>query len=526
MKTVTKYTFALILISIYTSTWSQPFVERLYKPFTPLTFLIALDSYKTASNEYLIGGAIQLSNNPLTSDIMISKLNMNGDTIWCKFYDHGILETAESIIETSTGEIIAAGLSFPMGANFPNGFISKFNGSGNIQWTKSYGGSYFDYFSAICETPNGAYIAVGSTNSFSPSGEAMLYAVKINNSGDTIWTKTYNIAFPANVQIIRTADNFFLILANGPLTLSSNGIAAYLIKIDTNGNIIWNKKFNHDSDFEFNGRVVTETPDGGILVGAYNYDYMGWNMSTFILTKFNSQGNYLWSRMYAIPGSEDFKSLTTSSNGDILFVASINPGGSLPKSIAVKTDSIGNVIWGKQYEIESIRSHCIMHNNEIDLLFSSYNFSFIRTDSLGTLGCLEQSLNITDSIVGANTLLNFMSFQFTNSTTSSTIFIEAIHDNQYSSLCNPSSDGSLTTTSQFNIYPNPSNSVINVDFSKNINANIANVYNTLGELIKSVTVFNNSRTSIDISTLKNGLYYIELLDYNRQLYRSKFIKSD
>lgn len=76
---------------------------------------------------------------------------------------------------------------------------------------------------------------------------------------------------------------------------------------------------------------------------------------------------------------------------------------------------------------------------------------------------------------------------------------------------------------KFNIYPNPSNSVINIELPKNENIEICKVYSTPGELLKTVTVMKNDAVSIDVSAFKNGLYFLEFMDSTNRLFRYKFI---
>ena len=59
------------------------------------------------------------------------------------------------------------------------------------------------------------------------------------------------------------------------------------------------------------------------------------------------------------------------------------------------------------------------------------------------------------------------------------------------------------------MYPNPANEVINISFAPQpVEVTIA-VYEMTGRLLKSVTTNKNS-TSLDVSDLKNGIYFVTL----------------
>ena len=73
----------------------------------------------------------------------------------------------------------------------------------------------------------------------------------------------------------------------------------------------------------------------------------------------------------------------------------------------------------------------------------------------------------------------------------------------------------------FNIYPNPSNGVINIQ-SSNIIKTI-NIYNMIGNLVMVKNIANN-QTTINVENLTNGVYFMELNLNNGSILNSKFIK--
>ena len=77
-------------------------------------------------------------------------------------------------------------------------------------------------------------------------------------------------------------------------------------------------------------------------------------------------------------------------------------------------------------------------------------------------------------------------------------------------------------SNQFSAYPNPTLDKWNVKAS---NDNIQNVeiYNTLGRLVKEVSV-NNDEASIDASDLSTGIYFAKIYDANGQFNTVKLIK--
>jgi Secretion system C-terminal sorting domain len=75
-----------------------------------------------------------------------------------------------------------------------------------------------------------------------------------------------------------------------------------------------------------------------------------------------------------------------------------------------------------------------------------------------------------------------------------------------------------------NIYPNPSSSNITVEFSNpNKESLCIHIYNSMGQLVKSVNNITSEKTNIEIANLKSGIYLIELNSKDRVFRSEKLI---
>ena len=90
---------------------------------------------------------------------------------------------------------------------------------------------------------------------------------------------------------------------------------------------------------------------------------------------------------------------------------------------------------------------------------------------------------------------------------------------QFGSCTDPTNVNQIE--SNFSIYPNPSNGIINVQAVEKINT--VNVYNMIGNLVM-VRNISNTQTTLDIEKLTNGIYFIELNFDNGSIINSKIIK--
>src|SRR5207237_7867551 len=86
--------------------------------------------------------------------------------------------------------------------------------NGNQLWAKTYGGSDWDFAYSIAVNKNEEYVLAGETYSFG-NGNNDVFLVKVNSSGDTLWTKTDggDSSDFAN-QVKLTSDSGFVIIGN------------------------------------------------------------------------------------------------------------------------------------------------------------------------------------------------------------------------------------------------------------------------------------------------------------------------
>lgn len=78
--------------------------------------------------------------------------------------------------------------------------------------------------------------------------------------------------------------------------------------------------------------------------------------------------------------------------------------------------------------------------------------------------------------------------------------------------------------SNFNLYPNPTNSILSITFKNEIPNGTLEVYDMLGKKTLSQALDSNQLTSIDISKLNSGLYLIKI-SYDGKSETKQFLKN-
>ena len=184
-------------------------------------------------------------------------------------------------------------------------------GLDNLLWNQTYGGPDDDGGSSVQVTSDGGYIIAGSTQSFGAGGDD-IYLIKTDSEGNMLWNQTYGgtgYDYGNSVQV--TSDGGYII-AGQTNSFGAGAYDVYLIKTDSEGNMLWNQTYGSTNRDE--GHSVQVTSDGGHIIAGYTYSF-GTGSSDVYLVKTDSEGNLLWSQTYGGTVDDSGRSVQVTSDG-------------------------------------------------------------------------------------------------------------------------------------------------------------------------------------------------------------------
>jgi hypothetical protein len=97
-------------------------------------------------------------------------------------------DVAYSIIQSSDGGYVVAGYTLSFGAGSADFYVVKLDSGGNVEWTKTIGGSSDDIAMSIIQSSDGGYVVAGRTWSFG-AGWADFYVVKMDANGNVCFSQ-------------------------------------------------------------------------------------------------------------------------------------------------------------------------------------------------------------------------------------------------------------------------------------------------------------------------------------------------
>jgi hypothetical protein len=275
------------------------------------------------------------------ADAWVVKLNANGDKVWSKNFGGTGWDNPNSIVAIPGGGYALAGYT----ETNNNGDVGPIKGlydvwlfkmdeSGNLLWSKTFGGSGYDQAYSVVSAEGGGFVVASTTTSNNSGdvgtryGSVDAWVLKLDATGNILWNKLFGGSKADElVQIVPTPDNGF-ILAGNTDSYNSGDVGetvdydGWVLKIDAAGNKKWSKTYGgNDGDHFF---AVAVTPEGDVLATGLSYStdmgVKGENKgySDLWVVRLNSIGTMLWSKTLGGDYIEGGDAILYSGNGEFM----------------------------------------------------------------------------------------------------------------------------------------------------------------------------------------------------------------
>lgn len=223
-----------------------------------------------------------VSGNQGDFDYWLLKIDAVGNIEWENNFGGSLAEFGFDAEQTSDGGYLMIGSTFSnngqitMNQGFYDYWLVKTDASGNLAWQRTYGGAGEERAYELELLSDGSAIIAGTSNSSSgdlPSnnGSADYWVLRVDANGDIIWSENLGGSLEDRSFAIAAAsdDNFLMtgFASSGNVDVSGNygSKDAWLLKIDPDANVIWEKNIGGTADDRL--YAILETAEGG-FVGA------------------------------------------------------------------------------------------------------------------------------------------------------------------------------------------------------------------------------------------------------------------
>ena len=437
--------------------------------------------------------------------------------------------------------------------------------SQSTKFYKLYAGSNDLQLFTVHQTHDNGFIAAGKSTSTIGGNYLIL---KVDSNGNEMWRSLgalFNTLDSDNVTYSATEYFDGGIIACGTITQFHPGIGTdhqnFLVKIDSTGNLIWQKAIGIDTCYETLWDLISFANGEIICAGIKAI-----TQSNLSIIKYDSTGTQMWEKNYSLGNNFANKSFVYNCfNSDVLILTSLASYG----SVLTRIDS-GGTILKQQFLLDTLFSYPVTvsefapyryklirqsNSTPFDALISELdtNFNILNTFYSGTvnsaaiidsinsyccaveMSCWKCSLNgdtmWESSIIDPRLVPTFTIVTHDGCALNCGILN---HDaSGYSvgflwSVCDSSLRANIIEKykDKIHIYPIPTTGLINLDVADELILKYKNfalyISDSVGRMVFHTNV-NKTQMQINLGTLNSGIYSCSVIGNNQILYRSDVI---
>jgi hypothetical protein len=301
---------------------------------------------QAADGGYIVAGCIDCS--AFTNNFYLLKLDGSGNKVAEKSIAGASLDGAYAVRETKSGGI-PDGYVISGSDVYQDVALIKTDLTGSILWQRSFASTGqdagWDAGLALDQTTDGGYIISGSF------AGTQVWLIKTDANGTKLWDKLLGPGEGLSVK--QTEDNGYIIAGRTTLPRMFGGPPgdAVVIRTDEDGNLLWKKTFGGAEDDE--ARSVALTLDGGYIIAGKTLSYgtgpvdynQYWQWEDVFLIKLDANGDTVWQKVKGHrPNSSDGgASVYAVSDGGYVVTGNSNayPDGTV---LLMKTDKNGDTV--------------------------------------------------------------------------------------------------------------------------------------------------------------------------------------
>jgi hypothetical protein len=269
--------------------------------------------------------------------VWLIKTDPEGNKIWDKTYSKFDWNEARTVQETSDGGYIILGTTFSAATHKGSFWLVKTDPDGNNEWDRIFGDSAHDIGYSVLETEDGSFVLAGKTETYG-AGSRDLWLIKTNSDGNIIWDKTFGGSETDGAYSLQPTKDGGYIITGWTASYGVGGEDLWLVKTDSSGNKEWDRTFGGPEDD--GGNFVLPTEDGGYVVtGGKKTD----QDANLWIVKTDSAGNNVWDRTFGGSGEDWGWSLLATRDGGYIITGGTESYGAGNSDVwLIKIDSEGN----------------------------------------------------------------------------------------------------------------------------------------------------------------------------------------
>jgi hypothetical protein len=198
-------------------------------------------------------------------DCLLIKVSSQGEELWSRAFGGERSDRCFSVARAEDGGFVLAGQTYSEGAGDRDAYILKTSASGELEWSKTFGGAASDVGHSITALPEGTFVMTGYTTSLAEKGDDP-YLIKVDALGEVQWARVLPMeGINHTLTGDLTQDGGFCLtgFSEYPKRRAS---AALLVRTDSEGRLEWHRDLLLTEAGQSLGYTVRGTQDGGCVL--------------------------------------------------------------------------------------------------------------------------------------------------------------------------------------------------------------------------------------------------------------------
>ncbi|MBL8209220.1 MAG: Ig-like domain repeat protein [Bryobacterales bacterium] len=273
-----------------------------------------------------------------TADAFVRKYNSDGSVAWTRQFGTAYWDVATSVAADATAVYVGgytelalegnnAGWTARPPVNAADAFVRKYDGDGNVIWTRQFGTVPGDSVTAIAVDDTGIYVAgytEGSLEETNAGGQLPVgspnardvFVRKVSFDGNTVWTRQFGTSSSDYATRVTVRDGAVFVAGRTEGALDGTSLGSgdiFVRKFTTDGAVLWTRQFGTAHE-DLAGGIAVDSSGvyvsgalGGILDVTSSRERSGF------VRKYSSDGFVLWTRQFGNPGADATYSAATDA---------------------------------------------------------------------------------------------------------------------------------------------------------------------------------------------------------------------
>ncbi|MFM9986986.1 MAG: T9SS type A sorting domain-containing protein [Flavobacteriales bacterium] len=435
--------------------------------------------------------------------LFLLRLNSEEDTVWIKKYFAEEELAGAWVKRTPDNGFILVGHEEIVDFIAKDIVLLRLDENGTILWSRRYGSLSDDKDSAVgvLIADDGFYVAGEIESSPSHSNSMLL---KLDTNGEIVWSKEFGWGGDDNIRgLISSSDGGCIAMG----FTDSFGVKSILLtKWSADGELEWAGTFNNGQDCH--GYGISATSEGYMISGATgSTSGLGYTFNG-LLIHLNASFEVIWAKEYSGPFYDALASTIELESGEYVCLGFAGNEGGFGNAFLMQTNSAGEFEWSRKYaDVSYNAGRGLVELADGYLIVGGENASdgeifLVRTDLNGASNCNEVVFEPLEDETTMNiTLISAEPFE---SMASIAMDIETQNGTDINVICE-TIDVNETTAKLVGVYPNPFAETFALKGTTRGGSIV--LYDMTGKSVLSQTSTEGS-TAINTTGFVNGMYVV------------------